>query len=132
MSAQVNLVPNYSFEDTVICPTSISQIYNSLGWINPSSSINSNPDYFNICGSISVNVPANAFGFQNAKTGNAYAGFYAYNTGFPNAYEYVETMLSDTLQKDSTYCVSFYLSLSENSGYCTTNIGVYFSNILCN
>lgn len=130
MVSQVNLVPNPSFEDTLLCPTSISQIYNSAGWVNPSTSLNSTPDYFNICNTTIVSVPTNGFGFQNAKNGNAYAGFYAYNKGFPNTYEYIETMLSDTLKKDSTYCVSFYLSLSEPSAYCTNNIGVYFSNTL--
>lgn len=128
--AQVNLVPNYSFEDTVACPSGASQIYNALGWMNPSTSINSNSDYFNSCNSSGLGIPTNGVGFQNAKTGNAYAGFYAFNLAFPNYYEYIETMLSDTLKKDTVYCVSFYLSLAEMSGYCTNNIGVYFSNNL--
>lgn len=131
MVAQINLVPNPSFEDTVNCPSNANQLYNALGWINPSTSSNSTPDYYNSCTSLSgIYVPANGAGFQNAKTGNAYAGIYAYNRGFPNFYEYVETMLSDTLKKDTAYCVSFYLSLAEMSGYCINNIGVYFSNTL--
>ena len=126
-----NLVPNPSFEDTLHCPTNGGQLSNSFGWINPSSSSNSTPDYYNSCTTFSgIGVPTNGAGFQNAKTGNAYSGFYAFNKGFPNAYEYIETMLSDTLKKDTTYCVSFYLSLAEISGYCTNNIGVYFSNTL--
>ncbi|MFY9309534.1 MAG: gliding motility-associated C-terminal domain-containing protein [Bacteroidia bacterium] len=128
--SQVNLVQNYSFEDTVTCPSGLSQIYNAVGWINPSTSTSSNPDYFNSCNSSGIGVPANGVGFQNAKTGNAYAGFYAFNKGFPNNYDYIETMLADTLKKDTVYCVSFYLSLAEISGYCTNNIGIYFSNNL--
>lgn len=132
MFSQVNLVPNFSFEDTVGCPTGIGELFNAVSWVNPSSSLGSTSDYFNSCNSSlsSVGVPINAAGFQSAKTGNAYGGFYAFNKGFPNAYEYVETVLSDTLKKDTAYCVSFYLSLAEMSGYCTNNIGVYFSNNL--
>ena len=128
MVSQVNLVPNYSFEDTVACPTSAGQLFNAFGWINPSFSIGSSPDYYNSCNTGLVNVPVNVFGFQNAKTGNAYAGFYAFNSADLNSYEYVEAMLTDTLKKDSTYCVSFYLSLSNISGYSMNNIGAYFSN----
>lgn len=131
ISAQVNLVSNYSFEDTVICPTSAGQIYNAIGWINPSTSIGSSPDYFNACNSSgSMSVPTNAFGDQNAKTGSAYGGFYAFNSLSPNAYEYAETMLSDSLRKDSAYCVSFNLSLADLSGLATNNIGLYFSKSL--
>ncbi|MFY9309532.1 MAG: gliding motility-associated C-terminal domain-containing protein [Bacteroidia bacterium] len=128
--SQVNLVFNYSFEDTVNCPNALNQIYNASGWINPSTSGNSTSDYFNSCNTNFLSTPINAFGYQNARTGNAYVGFYAYNKGFPNSYEYIETMLTDTLKKDTVYCISFYLSLSEISGYCTNNIGVYFSNNL--
>lgn len=127
LSAQVNLVPNPSFEDTVNCPNGASQLYNSFDWINPSTSLGSSPDYYNACSAF-VPVPTNPFGFQNARTGVAYAGFYAFNSGDLNDYEYVETSLSDTLKKDSTYCVSFYLNLSDISGYCLNNIGLYFSN----
>ncbi|MES2397854.1 MAG: gliding motility-associated C-terminal domain-containing protein [Bacteroidota bacterium] len=130
MFSQVNLVPNFSFEDTITCPSGLNQIYNAIGWSNPSNSINSNSDYFNSCNSGFLSTPANAFGYQNTKTGNGYAGFYAFNLAFPNAYEYIETMLADTLKKDTVYCVSLYLSLSEISGYCTNNIGIYFSNNL--
>ncbi|MGB3948261.1 MAG: gliding motility-associated C-terminal domain-containing protein [Bacteroidia bacterium] len=128
--AQNSFVTNYSFEDTLDCPTGLGQLYKSIAWINPSVSVNSTSDYFNSCNTNFLSTPTNAFGYQNAKTGNAYAGFYAYNRGFPNAYEYIETMLSNSLKKDSVYCVSFYLSLAEISGYCTNNIGVYFSNNL--
>src|SRR4051812_12969049 len=76
-----NLVPNWSFEDTVACPIGIGGIIYSVGW----SSFIQTPDYFNSC-NISTNgtnyagVPGNFFGYQEARTGNAYAGFYTYGT----------------------------------------------------
>src|SRR4051812_43656962 len=72
-----NLVPNSSFEDTVACPNSISQIDRATGW----SSYRQSPDYFNSCAYITypnASEPSNIWGYQYSRTGNAYAGFIAY------------------------------------------------------
>jgi gliding motility-associated-like protein len=127
LSAQINLVHNYSFEDTLNCPAAGGQIHYASGWLNPSNSLGSTPDYYNSC-SNTFFVPSHFGDFQNAVTGIAYAGFYAFQGLFPNNYEYIQTQLLDSLKKDMTYCVSFYLSLSESSGYYTNDIGLYFSD----
>jgi len=43
--AQLNLVPNPSFEDTVNCPYFISEILSCANWLN----FGNTPDYFNAC-----------------------------------------------------------------------------------
>ncbi len=65
-----NLVPNWSFEDTVSCPTGGGAIDLAIGW----SSYGHTPDYCNICNTAFQGIPSNQWGYQDPKTGNAYAG----------------------------------------------------------
>jgi gliding motility-associated-like protein len=127
LTGQVNIVPNGSFEDTVQCPTYISQIYNSVGWFSPTRNT---PDYFNQCYNGFANaepgVPINFWGTQYARTGEAYAGFAAYYSA-PNGREYISTRLTNPLEANKKYCLAFYLSLSDSSRVGVTNIGAYFS-----
>jgi len=121
-----NLVPNGSFEDTVACPTTISQITNAIGW----SSYSITPDYFNACASTStlVNVPSNVFGTQNAKTGNAYAGFITAE----NAREYIGIQLTDSLIIGQKYYASLYFSRAGNklqSNRASNKLGIRLSTI---
>lgn len=122
-----NLVPNPSFEDTVSCPVSLSEINATTYWFNPN--IHS-PDYFNSCSDTSefysVNVPNNYFGYQNARTGIAYAGIGI--AGYNGTREYIGIKLLDSLVTGSKYCVEFYVSLSDSVNYATDDIGIYLSN----
>lgn len=122
-----NLVPNPSFEDTVSCPISLSEINSTTYWFNPN--IHS-PDYFNSCSDTSefysVNVPNNYFGYQNARTGVAYTGVGV--AGYNGTREYIEIKLIDSLATGSKYCVEFYVSLSDSANYSTDDIGIYISN----
>ena len=69
-----NLVPNGDFEGYSGCPSNISQLDSSLFWINPTIAT---PDYFNQCDTgFTVDIPSNAFGFQNTHSGAAYSGIY--------------------------------------------------------
>jgi len=122
-----NLVPNYSFEDTVACPTSIDQVYNSTGW----SSFGNTSDYFNSCSTGNVSsVPNNFFGYQFAHSGNAYCGLYNYTPPPSSNYrEYIGTQLSDSMLIGSQYFISFYTNLS-NMLRCKSNkIGIRFSTV---
>ena len=83
-----NLVLNSSFEDTITCPNSTSQIYYSQNWFEPYFC---SSDYFNICNSNIVSLPTNYVGFQYAEQGNAYAGIVVYNTLDTNFREFIET-----------------------------------------
>ncbi|MGQ0827185.1 MAG: gliding motility-associated C-terminal domain-containing protein [Bacteroidota bacterium] len=126
VTAQVNLVPNYSFEDTIQCPNATGQINKCANWYNPNTA---SPDYFNSCtANASVGVPQNAFGYQNARTGKAYAGIYVYNKPVLNVREYIQVQLADSLKKSSVYCVSFYVCLDNRSNTAITQLGLYLSN----
>jgi gliding motility-associated-like protein len=126
-----NLVPNPSFEDTVNCPTSISQWYNCAGWINPNLA---GPDYFNACDNYAtgfLGVPNNATGYQPAYAGSAYIGLYLYQrsiSGGPFDFrEYIQAKLTDTLQQGKKYCISFYVNLATMADIAIDNIGLYIS-----
>lgn len=125
LNAQINLVPNPSFEDTVQCGASILPV---SFW----TAIYGSPDYFNsvyhaLCG-YAGDVPNNIFGYQPALTGNAYMGFATY--ALPNGSNYreaIHTSLLDSLKLNKKYCVSFYVNLANNTKYASDDIGAYFS-----
>ena len=130
-----NLVNNYSFEDTIKCPDGAGAIIFSEYWFNPVFA--STPDYFNSCANFStvaapnstvVGVPLNFFGFQMAKTGNAYAGFAIYCASPAQYRENIKNKLKRTLNTSKSYCVTYYVNLAEYSRFSTANIGFYFSN----
>jgi hypothetical protein len=112
LKAQINLVPNGSFEDTVSCPTSANQIDKAVGWHASGGS----PDYFNECDFVSgtTAIPSNFTGYQYAFDGGAYAGFIANNNSAINSREYITCHLISPLTIGVTYFVSFELSLSGN------------------
>ena len=120
-----NLVPNPSFEDTVNCPSSMSQIYNANHW----NSSRFSPDYFNGCSIGDVSVPSNVFGFQYPSDGNAYCGVGIYSDGVPyfNSHEFFGTNLNTPLIVGSKYLVSFKISLANYSNYACNNLGVKFT-----
>ncbi len=125
-----NLVLNPSFEDTILCSSyqGPPQLPCSSWYWATGGSV----DYFNnYCGDlVFYSVPANAFGFQYAKTGTAYCGLALYLNPIlqPNGYrEYLGGQLSDTLKQGHTYCVSFYVVKADSSWYYTSNIGIYLS-----
>jgi hypothetical protein len=126
-----NLVPNPSFEDFISCPNSSSQTYLAVPWISPPPTVNGS-DYFNEC-CVSlipptpppVGVPSNILGNQEARTGVAYTGFFSTD---PSDYrEYIQAPLTQPLTVGLTYCVRFYVSLSDQSTNSTDGIGAYFS-----
>jgi OmpA-OmpF porin, OOP family len=122
--SQVNLVPNPSFEDTVTCPWTYSTIHFATGWFKPSAGTS---DLLHSC---SFQVPQNYFGYQNARTGNAYAGFYTYAPMWmmDSTYrEYISVKLTDSLEASKKYNVEFYVSRSDSSNYATI-LGAYLSS----
>jgi hypothetical protein len=124
-----NLVPNYSFEDTVACPYYYTLIHYSDGW----SAYRNSPDYFNSCNSTYVGVPVNEAGFQYARTENAYAGFGSYQHFASNHRECLGRQLSQVMVIGQKYFVSMYVSLSYGDvqrNYIASNkLGIKFSTI---
>lgn len=140
-----NLVPNPSFEKFNKCPLSISGLEYSPGyvtfptvqaWVNPMQA--GSADYFNRCAqsNTGVTIPSNAFGYQNARTGNGYVGIIAWESnaqGTSHYAEYVQCKLAQPLEAGADYCVTFYVSNGISNA--TFNyigidaVGVNFSNI---
>lgn len=110
--AQINLVPNPSFEDTVYCPNGTNQVAAATSWINFGNS----PDYFNSCAPLSLNVPNSYTGFQYAHTGNAMTGVVTYvwqfSPGWPNYREFIGAQLLTPLNIGQKYFISFYINFA--------------------
>ncbi|WP_274474960.1 OmpA family protein [Mangrovimonas aestuarii] len=116
-----NLVLNPSFEDHKFCPELIGSFQHGVkNWTTPQSG---SSDYFNTC---SKEIGSDNFnGEQSPRSGNGYAGFYAYS---PNNYrEYIQGTLSDTLENGTHYEITFYVSLAELSNTAIKNFGIYFT-----
>jgi hypothetical protein len=133
LKAQTNLVQNPSFEVNDTCPSNSCQISYAKGW----SCYKQCVDYFNSCylSPYNVGIPYNRAGFQNAASGNAYAGewFYAPTASLLHR-EYLGTQLSTPLIIGIKYYVTFKVCLcSIDSALefdCAVNKqGVQFSTI---
>ena len=117
-----NLVPNPSFEDQVLCPDSLGQIYRAAGW----SPWQGTPDYYSACGSPNVaGVPLNYYGEQEAYTGERYAGLICYSTqgdADNSVREYPGTQLTQPLTIGETYYASLRISLTVGNN----DVGIYW------
>lgn len=134
-NAQVNLVPNPSFEDTVNCPVNISgmfgeQIYALANWFPAASS----PDYFNPCATNQASNPLNGFGFQVPQSGDGYIGFYTILQSPIN--QNVREIVGVQLLQNLIVGTKYYFKANISAGYgglqvaryFSNNIGVHFSN----
>lgn len=119
-----NLVPNPSFETYDTCPNIYSKVEYAVPWYNPGTAT---PDYLNSCNWGAYGVPDNAWGYQHARTGNAYTGVYVYGSPYR---EYIQVELTDSLIESRQYCVSFYVNLVYDNSYrlAITQIGLLFSD----
>ncbi|HLP11091.1 MAG TPA: gliding motility-associated C-terminal domain-containing protein [Flavobacteriales bacterium] len=126
ISCAQNLVPNYSFEDTVSCPTWGYQIHLAPPWKQPTMGT---CDLFHTCTEVAnqVSIPLNFAGDQYPRTGEAYAGIYPFADLMEDYREYLQVELKQTLKAGKSYCVSFYANLGDSSNLTTSSVGVYFS-----
>lgn len=130
-----NLVQNPSFENVnANCSGFTGAGYiNLYNWYNPDPTDTcSTPDWFATCLStlFPTHAPNSQLGNQNPRTGQAYAGFIGYDATTSGYREYVEGELSTPLTAGVSYCVTFYVSLADNSPYAINRIGMYLSNSL--
>ncbi|OFY96845.1 MAG: hypothetical protein A3K10_08695 [Bacteroidetes bacterium RIFCSPLOWO2_12_FULL_31_6] len=128
--SQINLVPNPSFEDLSQCPTFVSQLEYATYWFQPTDGTQFNPDLYSSCCTNSSCGYFNSKGYQIPKTGNSYVGA-VYYVDFFTSRELLEVKLLDSLNNSKSYCIKFYVSLAENSGYATSNFWVYLSEDSC-
>lgn len=125
-----NLVPNPGFEDVEYCPSGNG--YKAAQWFNPNFG---SPDLyrdtgasapcFENCGGFNIiNVYNNPYGYQLPRSGRVYFGIAIMGGIGSDTREYIYVQLSDTLIAGKKYCVSFYTSLSNGSGYASDAVGV--------
>lgn len=126
-----NLAPNPSFEEYESCPAGPSRIElpfsissTLVGWCRPTKG---SSDYFNACNDFAVSVPDNIFGYQEAKSGDAYIGlFTAY--GLVDYREYIQGQLAYPLIAGNRYLVCYWVSPSEISYRPHDRMGALFLN----
>lgn len=118
-----NIILNPSFEILTTCPSNGAfNIKYATPWFSP---VAPDVDIFNTCiGVPNGAVPSNIFGYQNPKTGNGYAGFYA--KVLVNGRKYLSQKLTRPLV-NKKYCLLFYVNLCDSSNIGISKIGAYFS-----
>jgi gliding motility-associated-like protein len=126
-----NLLSDGGFESN----TSINCIFGAnfhtlTEWQNIYNLDGNSPDYYTSLCSYSSNAsqPTNCVGVQVAKEGFGYAGaifFHQYDVTFS---EYLCGNLKEALKQNYIYCLSYYISLSDNSKYACKNMGALFTN----
>jgi hypothetical protein len=143
-SAQINLVPNSSFEAYEHCPWWFSVVthpgdyhYYLSDWYAPTQG---SSDYYHACRNSvhDVSVPYNIAGYLPASDGEAYAGIFTYATNDTNSplpyREYLQVALRQPLVAGKWYCVSFKTvplrrppTDSITGYYAVRNLGAYLS-----
>lgn len=129
-----NLVINPGFEDYDTCVVNVASFrYPYINdWNDPTAA---STDYFNTC-SINPNVvPQTSYlGGINPRNGEGIAGCVFHSNPSANLIngEYVQGKLSNILEKDSFYCIKFYLALASEGKLSIDRIGVKFSDELYN
>jgi len=120
-----NLVPNASFEEYVDFNSKKSTEWHKVQETDT-------PDYFNL----NSNRPSNNIfdkymGGTSAKSGDGFIGLFFYRLNpqrnIKNVREYIQTGLSESLQKDSLYRVEFSLCLDAESNAAIRNLGICFN-----
>lgn len=124
ISSSQNLVPNPSFETYTSCPTAFGQLSKAIPWYGT----NNNSELFSPCVGSTANAPNTGYGFQPARTGNAYAGQYFMN-GYGSDYrEYIQVGLTNTLVTGNCYFVKFYVNcVNMVINYACNNFAAHIS-----
>lgn len=120
-----NLIENGSFEALTSKPKKLGQIDLATGWKSPTGV---RADLFTGGTKVpQIATPDNQFGKESPKDGENYAGIVAFSYGNKMPRSYITTKFKTALKKDATYCVSFYVSLSEASKYSNNQLGANIS-----
>ena len=121
IKAQVNFVPNPSFEDTTgVINQALMHMNHVSNWYDPTGAT---PDYYNDDFGTTSNPP---FYYFVGRTGKSFAGFYTNAPTFdPNFREYLQVRLNQPLVAGKSYAVGYYYYYAGNS--ITNSLGFRFS-----
>ncbi len=124
--AQMNLVPNPSFEKLSSRPKTVGELNKAAPWISPTAG--TADVFYKGAKDPLIGSPDNQLGSQMARTGENYAGAIFFKNKEDNSREYLQVELTQELEADEVYCFDMYVSLAELSKYAIDRIGVYFSD----
>lgn len=133
LKAQINLVPNPSFEDTSQQCFSAMNINLAKHWYSP---CNTSPDYFNFCGNAynypsQSTIPISCYGYQFPRTGDAFAGIGTYIVNGSDSVhyfaEYISVKLTDTLKAGHCIYAEFYMCLGDICEFGINRLGLYLT-----
>ncbi len=119
-----SIIPNPSFEDTLCCPSNVSQLNCARTWQQASAATS---DYYNTCGFTSITGFAISAPPTPLPHGNGYVG-YANGTGSPsynNYKEYIGACLTSPMVAGTSYTLNFYIA--KGAGSLTTAISLFGS-----
>ena len=128
-NAQVNLVPNWSFEDTAYCTTATNPILVAPPWFSANYAT---PDVYSMDPDQACEVymdPNDVIGehcFQAPFHGSRFAGAYFWVDGGPIK-DYLEVELLSPLQAGHSYRVAMEVSLPDCYEHAFDLFGAYFS-----
>lgn len=120
-----NLVKNPSFEAMTGKLKKAHQINLANHWVSPTGL---NADLYSKTNKDGeASAPDNPYGKENPADGNNYAGIVVYSYGDKTPRTYIMTELLGPLKAGLKYCVSFDVSLADNSKYASNNVGAHVS-----
>jgi hypothetical protein len=126
-----NLVPNPSFEIHTDCNS--ARLDNAIGWNSVNTGIGICA-YLQTCQTNQLYTAPKQYldncfkGYQTIRSGNSYAEFVTYpqTSGTPES-THPSIKLTDTLETGKIYCVTYYISLFNNSVYSIDKLGALFT-----
>ena len=129
--AQVNLIQNHSFEDTLSCPTDYNQLWRVPPWVKVGG--DGGISLLHTCApnSCACYLPQEESGYQYPHSGNGLVtlinkapnGFLSFHAE-PN---FLGQYLIAPLIAGRLYKLQFYVSLADSCCLASRNIGAYFS-----
>lgn len=127
--SQVNQVGNPSFENVVNC-SGTNYLSKALYWNSIDSvKLGYGGEYLSTC---YLYVPNNAAGHQFPRTGNAYIRTTVYCTTTTCVYPFLRTYpknrLLNSLTAGKSYCVKFFINLTNTSPYGISNLDVHLGD----
>ncbi len=119
-----NLIRNCGLDERLGCPSAQGQINRCKYWGSPGDG---STDYLNACNTGNFGVPSNQWGFQDSRSGSAYANIISYYSTNGTYREYLQGEMACVLQAGITYTVSFYVSCADDSRFAIDGMGAHFS-----
>jgi len=128
--SQVNLVADPSFEIFSSCPNSDLQIELSSGWDTLRNGGGYLPSLYTKCCTLpfGCTIPYNSNGFQYPRTDSSYAACGMFQNTLFIRREYIQNKLKQKLVAGKTYCLKYYVNLTNSSTYAIDQLGAYFDD----